>query len=474
MKTRNFIRRTFIIISLLALFMTLMPVNISAAPFFFWNFAPVISQGTSIVLNTNENTPGSISLSATDRNNDPLTWSIRSAAQNGAASVVGNGNNAVVTYTPKAGYFGNDSFKVRVSDGRATDTITVNVKVNSSSVNHAPVISVSSISLNTDQNKPVSTAISATDADNDVLTWSVSSSPANGSAVVNPPVTGTSVSVTYTPAVNFTGTDSFNVSVSDGKGGTVFVAVTVQVKEIVVPSTLNYVALGDSIATGTIYSGKKITTYVTYFHQYLKAENPGANVNLQNFSTDGDRTNELLSKILNNTSGIVDAIKSADVITISIGGNNLMQAAKDSRALGGYNFNKINTEVAQQGMIDFAGQFPQIIDKIKEYNPSAKIIVMSVFNPYNESDSALHNTVDSFLFSSGAGINDIIYNYAGAKYKVADVFSAFDSYAKTNNMKAVTYFYASDFWGKLTRNPHPNAAGQNILTQLHQSAYELF
>jgi len=73
MKTRNFIRRTFIIISLLALFMTLMPVNISAAPFFFWNFAPVISQGTSIVLNTNENTPGSISLSATDRNNDPLT-----------------------------------------------------------------------------------------------------------------------------------------------------------------------------------------------------------------------------------------------------------------------------------------------------------------------------------------------------------------------------------------------------------------
>ncbi|MHB1368109.1 MAG: Ig-like domain-containing protein [Eubacteriales bacterium] len=474
MKTRNFIRRIFIIISLLALFMTLMPVNIFAAPFFFWNFAPVISQGTSIDLNTNENTPGDISLSATDRNNDPLTWSASSAAQNGAASVAGSGNNAFVTYTPEAGYFGSDSFKVKVSDGRATDTITVNVKVNSSSVNHAPVISVSSISLNTDQNKPVSTAVSATDADNDVLTWSISSSPINGSAVVNPPVTGTSVSVTYTPATNFIGTDSFNVGVSDGKGETVFVAVTVQVTAIAVPSTLNYVALGDSIATGTIYSGKTITTYVTYFHQYLIAENPGASVTLQNFSTDGDRTNELLSKIINNTSGIVDAIKSADVITISIGGNNLMQAAKDSTALGGYNFNKINTAVAQQGMIDFAGQFPQIIDKIKEYNPSSKIIVMSVYNPYNESDSALHNTVDSFLFCSGAGINDIIYNYAGAIYKVADAFSAFDAYAKANNMKAVTYFYASDFWGNLTRNPHPNAAGQNILTQLHQSAYDLF
>ncbi len=469
MKTRNFIRRTFIILSLFALLMTLMPVNTFAAPFFFWNSAPVISQGTSITLNTNENTPGSIALSATDRNNDPLTWSVSTAAKNGAASVAGSGNNAVVNYTPKAGYSGSDSFIIKVTDSRASDTITVNVKVNSASVNHAPVLSVSSITLNTDQNKPVSTAISASDADNDGLSWSVSSSPANGSAVVNPP-SGTSATITYTPAANFTGTDGFNVSVSDGKGGTASAAVTVQVKETVVPSTLRYVALGDSIATGTIYSGKTITTYVTYFHQYLKSF--GNDVTLQNFSTDGDRTNELLSKILNNTSGIADAISSADVITISIGGNNLMQAAKDSSALGGYNFNKINMAVAQQGAADFAAQFPQIIDKINELNPDAKVIVMSIFNPYNESDQALHNTCDSFL--SGGGINDIIYNNAGTKYKVADVYSSFDPYAKANNMKAVTYFYASDFWGKLTRNPHPNAAGQNIITQLHQSAYGSF
>lgn len=151
-----------------------------------------------------------------------------------------------------------------------------------------------------------------------------------------------------------------------------------------------------------------------------------------------------------------------------------MQAAKDSNALGGYNFNKINTAAAAQGLEDFQEQWIPIIEKIKALNSQAKIIVNTLYNPYNESDSTLHNTADSYLFSTdGLGLNDLILNNAQNEgYAVANVYQNFDDYGIKNNMGAITYFYPTDFWGMLTRNPHPNTAGQNIITNLCKAAYE--
>jgi hypothetical protein len=85
------------------------------------------------------------------------------------------------------------------------------------------------------------------------------------------------------------------------------------------------------------------------------------------------------------------AINNASIITISIGGNNLMQAAKDSSSYSGYNFNYINDSVAQVGVKDFNDQWMPIINKIKALNSAAKIIVTTVYNPCNATDTALHN-----------------------------------------------------------------------------------
>lgn len=55
------------------------------------------------------------------------------------------------------------------------------------------------------------------------------------------------------------------VMVSDGKRGIDYITITVTINPVQT-SVINYVALGDSIATWTIYPGKTITTYVTYFY----------------------------------------------------------------------------------------------------------------------------------------------------------------------------------------------------------------
>lgn len=172
------------------------------------NQAPEITQGASTSVNISEDgapTAFALTLTATDADNDPLSWRISSAAENGSASV----NAGLVSYTPQANYNGNDSFVVEVSDGEASDSITVNVVI--AAVNDAPSISGTPVT-SLDQDTSYSFVPTATDIDtNDVLTFSISNKPTWASFN---PATG---ALTGTPAGTDTGkTLGIVISVSDG------------------------------------------------------------------------------------------------------------------------------------------------------------------------------------------------------------------------------------------------------------------
>ena len=237
--------------------------------------------------------------------------------------------------------------------------------------------------------------------------------------------------------------------------------------------TIDYVALGDSIATGTIHSFLTITPYPTYFYDYLKSANPNQRVTFKNLSYDGDRTNELLAK-LNTNKTIISAVKGAEVLTLSIGGNNLMQAAKNNSLIG-YDFFNVNETIAEQGLTDFSSQWPQIISRIKELNPNAKLIVTNSYNPYNQLDANgdrnayMHNLVNDYLYRTGNGINTVIdaYSFDGSRYKIADVYHSYYAYSISNNMGSIDYLYPASF----TRNPHPRASGQSMILELIKQAY---
>jgi glycerophosphoryl diester phosphodiesterase len=65
------------------------------------------------------------------------------------------------------------------------------------------------------QNKVITGQLTASDADGDVLAYSLANGPTHGSVVV-----GADGSYQYTPTTGFTGADSFVYQVSDGRGGT--------------------------------------------------------------------------------------------------------------------------------------------------------------------------------------------------------------------------------------------------------------
>src|SRR5204862_7954717 len=130
----------------------------------------------------------------------------------------GSGEN--LTYTPSSLYYGPDSFTENGSESsRDTDVATVSITVNH--VNHAPVANAQSVTTNEDVAKAIT--LTASDVDNDALTYSVVTGPAHGT------LSGSGANLTYTPSSLYYGPDSFTFKANDGTAdsNTATVSITV-------------------------------------------------------------------------------------------------------------------------------------------------------------------------------------------------------------------------------------------------------
>jgi len=172
-------------------------VSITVTPV---NDAPVANpQGVNAV----EDTPILITLTAYDVEGDPLTYSI--VASPGHGTLTGSG--AGRTYTPAANYNGPDTFTFTASDGTlGSNEATVLIIVNP--VNDAPVADAQSVTTAEDTAKVIT--LTGSDVDGDTLSFTVSTNPAHGA------LSGTVPALTYTPAANYNGPDTFTFKANDG------------------------------------------------------------------------------------------------------------------------------------------------------------------------------------------------------------------------------------------------------------------
>src|SRR5205823_13342916 len=164
------------------------------------NDAPV---ATAQSVTTNQDTAKAISLTASDVDGDTLTYVVVTAPTHGTLS----GTAPNLTYTPVAGYFGSDSFTFKANDG-TVDSVAATVSLTVVHVNHAPVAAAQTATTAEDTAKAI--VLTATDADGDPLTYSVVAGPAHGA------LSGVAPNLTYTPAANYNGADSFTFKANDG------------------------------------------------------------------------------------------------------------------------------------------------------------------------------------------------------------------------------------------------------------------
>jgi Big-like domain-containing protein/K319-like protein/HYR domain-containing protein len=172
---------------------------------------PPVAKSQSVT--TTSDTPASITLDASDKDGDTLTYAIESFPTHGSLSSLDKDSGSV-TYTPDRSYTGSDSFTFTASDDTSTsNTAKVSITVNSvTPVNTPPVVTQQNVSTRT--NSPLNVTLAASDADDDTLQHSIISQPENGTLGK---INQTTHTVTYTPNPDFTGSDSFTHTVNDGK-----------------------------------------------------------------------------------------------------------------------------------------------------------------------------------------------------------------------------------------------------------------
>jgi len=189
------------------------------------------------------NTAISINVLTNDSDPDSDVLTIVSTTQGSNGSVAIDAGNISVTYTPNSGYVGGDSFEYTISDGHNHQaTATVTVTVTQTTTGSPPVAQNDSATTPQDVAVTIDVIANDSDPDGDTLTVVNVTLPLNGSTSIS------NNKVVYTPNTGFSGSDSFQYTISDGNGGQDSATVSVTVNGNPTQNTVP-VALPDFAST---------------------------------------------------------------------------------------------------------------------------------------------------------------------------------------------------------------------------------
>jgi len=182
------------------------------------------TEGTSLLIDETDD----LLVNDTIATNVALTFSGFTQPTEAGSSVVDN-NNGTLTYTPAGGFSGVDTFTYTIEDP-AMETDSTTVTVNVSAAGNSPP-TANDINVTTDEDTPldVDPTTNDTDPDGDPLTITAFDTPSVRNGIVIDQGNNT---LTYSPAPDFNGDDSFGYTISDGKGGTDSATVFVTVNSV--------------------------------------------------------------------------------------------------------------------------------------------------------------------------------------------------------------------------------------------------
>ncbi|MBI3878789.1 MAG: tandem-95 repeat protein [Verrucomicrobia bacterium] len=164
------------------------------------NDAPVASN-QSVTLP--EDTATNLTLTGFDVDGPVTNFTIATLPAHGTLS----GTAPNVTYTPATNYNGPDAFTFTVDDGALTSAVAT-VSLTVTPVNDAPT--AFSQSLTNAEDTSLAITLTAFDVDGPVTNFVIATPPAHGA------LSGTAPNLSYLPATNYNGPDSFTFTVNDG------------------------------------------------------------------------------------------------------------------------------------------------------------------------------------------------------------------------------------------------------------------
>lgn len=196
-----------------------------------------------------------------------------------------------------------------------------------------------------------------------------------------------------------------------------------------------YVVIGDSIAAGTGLINPSAKSYGA-----IVANSNG--YRYINHAVPGYTSASLLNLLSDST--VSGDIKAADIISISIGGNDFFFGIRPAMIVNGFlgdDYSGFDSIIAKT-----SANFAAIIKKIKNLNPDVTILVQTVYNPrYDFLQETYQQAVDR--------INKVFREYLAknpGSFEIVDVAAAFAGHEEYIAIDAT----------------HPNAAGHKAIARL--------
>ncbi|HAP15681.1 MAG TPA: GDSL family lipase [Lactococcus sp.] len=225
--------------------------------------------------------------------------------------------------------------------------------------------------------------------------------------------------------------------------------------------TINYVALGDSL-TECVGDATGQGGFVPLLAKEIENRYT-VKVAAQNFGHAGDTSTQIYNKM--QSDDIQKALKHADFITLTVGGNDVMKVIRDNVS----NLSKLGEKDFEQPAKDYQKQLKKIFENIRQTNPKAHVYVLGIYNPFYlnfPNITALQNIINNWNTATEAlvreennasfvAINDLLYKGIDGESGISE------SKGQTNDL-----LYAADSF-------HPNNIGYQIMANAVFKEYQV-
>ncbi|MEH7381876.1 GDSL-type esterase/lipase family protein [Bacillus sp. JJ1533] len=204
-----------------------------------------------------------------------------------------------------------------------------------------------------------------------------------------------------------------------------------------IPKDLRIASIGDSLTKG-VGDEKKQGGYTSLLEEKLLDEKEVKSVTLENFGVKGHKTSDLLKRLENEE--VQDGIAGADIIIITIGGNDIMKIVKE-------NLFDLSLNVFQKEQGKYEVRLHKVLENIRKLNSDGEIVLVGLYNPFGwfiDLSTEINTIVDNW----NDGSKTILSEFDKTKFvEVDDVFSQ-----TSDNLLAEDEF-------------HPNAKGYELMSE---------
>nr|WP_315528231.1 SGNH/GDSL hydrolase family protein [Carnobacterium maltaromaticum] len=228
---------------------------------------------------------------------------------------------------------------------------------------------------------------------------------------------------------------------------------------------LNLVAIGDSLTEG-IGDSTGRGGYVPLLAELLESKDEIETVSTSNYGISGNRSDQILKRIKKDEK-LQNDVKKADVIVLTVGGNDLMKVVRSTLL-------KVKEDSFIKPQKQYKERIEETFKELRSLNSDAPIYVFGIYNPfylYFSEITEMQDIVDSWNETTQSvveeeqkahfiPINDILYKGGNQPELSEDQKDTIDS--SVNDKKESKVFNDLLFEED---NFHPNDSGYELMAQ---------